>query len=74
MPKGSLLPFLLLFLLNVFTFVNVYGQQDTTTIFSDSLQKEQISVSNLKTELKEIISKSKITESDSLRQFSILDS
>ncbi|WP_338793082.1 7TM diverse intracellular signaling domain-containing protein [Bernardetia sp. MNP-M8] len=74
MPKGSLLPFLLLFLLNVFTFVNVYGQQDTTTIFSDSLQKEQISVLNLKTELKEIISKSKITESDSLRQFSILDS
>ncbi len=73
MPKGFLLYFLLS-LFTFFTFENVVGQSDTTIHLFDSLQTEVFSTSELERELKGLVSKSQISETDSLYQFSILDS
>lgn len=71
MPKG----FLLYFLLGLFCSINdVYGQQDVTNSYSDSLQIEVFSTAKLERELKGLVSKSKLSASDSTRQVSILDS
>ena len=77
MPKGFLPHFLVILLFSLFTFcsfTNVYGQQDTTNFSFDSLKIEELSTSNLERELKELVSKSKPSASDSIRQLSILDS
>lgn len=76
MPKGLLFRFFLFFLFYLFTFFgnDVYGQQDTSSFFPDSLQTKNLSIVNLEKELKEISRKSQISTSDSIRQYAILDS
>jgi serine phosphatase RsbU (regulator of sigma subunit) len=74
MPKGFLLYFLLFGLFTYCNFTHVYGQQDTTNSFYDSLQTEVFPTSKLERELKELESKSQLSASDSVHKLSILDS
>ncbi len=72
MPKGFFSYFLIA--LSIISFTAVYGQEDTTDLFFNSLKTEVFPTFELEKKLKKLVSKSQLSESDSILKFSILDS